>query len=450
VSRMRNTMELLRGDDVNYSARAGAIAVGLIALVLIMAVSGWRPIGGDGGTEVRAEFKAANQVDSLTPVRVAGVDVGKVTKVEAGSAPGTSTVTMKITNEDVEIKRDARATIRWRTVLGGNMFVDVEPGSPSAGELGGGTIPAGRTSSQIELDDLTQIYDRGTGDSQRDMLRGLRAAFAAPDAIGRSIRTTGPALRTVGRGLAPLRGRESDDLPRLVAATAKTVKGLGRDTTQLQALVDGADRTLGVTDARNRELSELIELGPSSLQSTRTTMRRLDTTLGHLDPLVGRLRTAAPGIAPAARAAKPALERTEALLRDIRPLLHAAGPTLTALRRASRNGVPLLNGLDPTIRRLQDETLPFLDARDTSTKLKNYEAIGPFFSSLDTVAAPFNDAGHLLQFAVLFAPSSVLSLSSPPVAAAARRCRAELPERGHGRCNAAAKVVARLFAGGKR
>lgn len=446
MSRMRNTMELLRGDDVHHSARAGAITVGLIAFVLIIAVSGWRPLFGESGTEVRAEFRAANQVDNLTPVRVAGVDVGKVTSVEAGSTPGTSTVTMRITNEDVAVRRDARAHVRWRTVLGGNMFVDLEPGSPSASELGDGVIAADRTSSQVELDDLTQIYDGGTGEHQRDMLRGLRETFADPDAIGRSIETAGPALRTVGRGLAPLRGHESDDLPRLVVATAKTVAGLGRNPAELQALVAAADRTLGVTDARRRELSELLDLGPSSLASARATMRRLDTTLAHLDPLVGRLRIAAPSIAPAARAAKPALERTETLLRDIRPLLHAAGPTLTALQRASRSGVPFLNGLDPTVRRLQDELLPYLDERDKSTKLKNYEAVGPFFSSLDTVAAPFNDVGHLLQFAVLFGPNSA---TAPSVVAAARRCRREVPARGHGGCDAAAKVVARL-SGGRR
>jgi hypothetical protein len=189
-------MELLRSDAPNYSARAGAITVGGIALVLIIAVTGWVPfIGGSSGRVVKAEFKAANQVNKLTPVRVAGVEVGKVESVEPGSAQGTATVTMRITNDDVALHDDARAEVRWRTVLGGNMFIDLEPGSPSAPKLGG-TIPASRTSSQSELDDLTQIYDHGTDERQRAMLRGLRAALSDPAGIGHTLETAGPAPPT--------------------------------------------------------------------------------------------------------------------------------------------------------------------------------------------------------------------------------------------------------------
>jgi virulence factor Mce-like protein len=448
-SSISRRLESLRGDTTNYSARTGAVVVGLMALFLVVTIAQWRPIGGDSGRLVKAEFTAANQVNDFTPVRVAGVEVGKVKSVEAGSSPGTATVTMLITDEDVVVRRDARADVRWRTILGGNMFIDLQTGSPSAPELGDTTIPAGRTTSQAELDDITQIYDRGTDEQQRAMLRGLRSTLADPDGIGRTIETMGPALKDIGLGLEPLRGRESDDLRRMIAATARTVAGLGRDTAKLQGLVAGADRTLAATAAQRSDLGELIDLGPSSLDSTRSTMRRLHTTLGHLDPLVAKLRTAAPSIAPAARAATPTLEQTRALLRAARPLLRAAGPTLTALKRTSANGVPLLRELDPTVSRLNAELLPYLDRRDPSTKLRNYEAIGPFFSSLASVAAPYNDAGHLLQFAVTFGPNSVVSFNSPPSKAAVRDCRASVPARARGGCSTAVRLLTRIF-GGRR
>jgi virulence factor Mce-like protein len=446
-------MEPLRGDSPNYSAKTGAVVVGVIALFLLMAVTQYVPIfGGASGRVMRAEFTAANQVNHFTPVRVAGVNVGKVESVGAGKTPGTATVTMRITNKDVVVRSDARADVRWRTVLGGNMFIDLQPGSPSAPRLGAATIPASRTSSQAELDDVTQMFDRGTDQRQRAMLRGLRSALSDPNGIGRTIETMGPALKTIGRGLEPLRGRESDDLRALVATTARTVAGLGHDPAMLQDLVTGADRTLAVTAAQRRRLGELIALAPGSLDSTLSTMRRLRTTLGHLDPLVGRLRTAAPSIAPAARAATPALERTRALLRAARPLLKAAGPTLTALKRASANGVPLLNELDPTVRRLNAELLPFLDRRDSSTQLRTYEAIGPFFSSVDSIAAPFNDAGHLLQFAVAPGPNSVLTANSPPAGAlapAVSDCRTSVPSRARAGCSTAARLLTKIF-GGRR
>lgn len=447
--RLRGTMELLRSDSPNYSARTGAVVVGLIALFLVIAIAHWVPIVGKSGRVVRAEFTAANQVNKLTPVRVAGVDVGKVESVEPGGSPGTAIVKMRITDDKVVVRRDARADIRWRTVLGGNMFIDLQPGSRSAPELGDGVIPASRTTSQAELDDVTQIFDHGTAQEQRAMLRGLRSSLADPSATGRAITIMGPALREIGRGLEPVRGRESDDLRQLVSATARTVAGLGRDGAKLESLVSGADRTLAVTDSHRRALSELIGLAPRSLDSTLQTMRRLHSTLGHLDPLVARLRAAAPSIAPAANAATPTLEQARVLLRDARPLLRAAAPALTALKRASANGVPLLTELDPTVRRLNAELLPFLDRRDASTQLRNYEAIGPFFSSLDSVAAPFNDAGHLLQFAVAPGPNSALPLNSPPVGAAVRQCRANVSARARGGCSQAARLMTRIFGGAR-
>lgn len=444
-------LEPLRSDRTNYSARAGAVVIGLIALVLLMAITHTVPIvGSKSGHVVRAEFAAANQVNANTPVRVAGVDVGKVESVVRGTSPDTATVRMRITNDDVALRRDARADIRWRTVLGGNMFVDLQPGSPSAPELGDAAIPASRTTSQSELDHVLQIYDGSTPDAQRALLRGLRDALADPDGIGRSIEATGPALRTVGRGMEPLRGRENDDLRRLVSATGRTVTGLGRDSARLRDLVSGAARTLGVTAAHRRDLGDLVALAPGSLDSTRVTMRRLRTTLGHLDPVVARLHTAAPSIAPAANAATPTLRRTRTLLRDARPLLRAAGPTLTALKRASANGVPLLRELDPTVGRLNDELLGYLARRDSATQLRNYEAIGPFFSSIDSAAAPFNDAGHVLQFAVAPGPNSAFPLNRPPSGARARavsRCRAQVPASGRGRCSAAARFLTRIFGG---
>ena len=114
--------------------------------------------------------------------------------------------------------------------------------------------------------------------------------------------------------------------------------------------------------------------------------------------------------------------------------------------------MPLLNRLDPTVDRLNDELLPFLAERDDSTRLRNYEAIGPFFSALDTVATPLNSAGHLLQFAVLLGANSVISLNTPVARSlepAMRVCETQLPARAARRCTAAGQVLSTMFGGSK-
>ena len=77
-------------------------------------------------------------------MRVAGVDVGKVTAVEHltdedGDGLDAAVVTMKIKDEDARpIHEDATLQLRPRLFLEGNLFVDVQPGSPGAEELDGG------------------------------------------------------------------------------------------------------------------------------------------------------------------------------------------------------------------------------------------------------------------------------------------------------------------------
>jgi virulence factor Mce-like protein len=441
---LRKRLDFIPAEHHTRPLISGLVVIGVVMFALVGAATRHIPLTGKSGHPVRAEFAAADQVSKRTVVRVGGIEVGRVDKVQAGSTPTrTSLVTMRITNSHVKLHQDASAQIRWRTLLGGLMYIDLQPGSPSAPLLGDAPIPASQTSSQVELDQFLQPYTGTTAQAQRDLLKGLRYTFTDPQGVGRTLRTL-PVLRTVGRGLKPLRGTESGDLRRLVAATAKTVQALD-DTAGLRDLVAGADRTLGVTEARRNELGQLLDLAPPSLDSTFTTMARLRTTLDHLDPLAARLRPGARALAPAAQATTPALRQTRALLREIRPLLRAAGPTFDALGGASRSGVPLMAQLDPTLTRLDGELLPYLRKRDSGTRLLNYEAIGPFWAALAMDAGEFDRAGYRIRFTVPFGPNSFIS--SPVASAMARACARSAIRGGAAECAKVDAALARSWFG---
>lgn len=429
----------------SHDVRNGAIVIAVTLFATFCAVTNNIPfVFGVPGEPVRAEFRSANQVDDQTPVRMHGVEVGKVEKIEASSQPRrTSMVTLRITDEQVTVHRDARAEIRWKTLLGGEMYVELDPGSPSAPPIGDRVIPTQRTSSQVELDDLLQPYDGTTEQAQRGTFKGLAQGFGAPRGTGRSIETL-PALETVERGMEPLRGQTRDDLRRLVAATGETVEALGTDTTALQALVDGANRTLAATTRRREELGELVELSPSTLDETSVTMARLRTTLDRLDPLVAELRPGARGLEPAADAANPALDQADALLEESRPLLRDARPTFASLQRASDAGVPLLRGLDPVVRRIDAEVLPFLQTRDDETGLRTYEAIGPFFSAAGMSGAEFDDRGHRFRLSAPAGNNSAVALAESNFAAS---CRQSVPAPSRDRCDPLSQVLAQGWMG---
>src|SRR3954464_6895320 len=105
------------------------------------------------GYEVKATFSNSANIATNSPVRVAGVDVGKV--ISTSRDGDNTTVTFTVSGDGRPIHDDAYAAIRPRIFLEGNFFVELSPGSPSAPEMAsGGTIPASRTSTAVQLDEV--------------------------------------------------------------------------------------------------------------------------------------------------------------------------------------------------------------------------------------------------------------------------------------------------------
>ena len=425
-----------------HVVRTGAVLLTVIGLAVYASVSHNIPLVRiDGGHVVRAEFKSANFVYAGTPVRVGGVDVGRVDKTHLDPARRVAIVEMRLNDNAPTIKRDALAHLRWRTMLGGTFYVDLQPGSPSAPPLGVGPIPTSQTGSQVEFDHITQIYAGHTAGAQRTVVRELRRALDAPTSVGTALATLSATVPTIEQGTAPVLGREPGDLRKLVAATSKTVAALGDDADRLSGLVTGAAGTFGTLARERRALGETVELSPSALDSTDATMRRLNTTLGHLDPVVTRLRPGARTLYAATRGARPTLVSAERLLRDARPLLRSLSPAFASLQRASADGAPLMRGLLPTLDRLRDELLPWLDRRDPGTGLRTSEAIGPTLGAIASAAGEFDSGGYMLHF-----PSQTDQRS---VVTGLPTC-GPLPTRQQTRCDSLAATLRAVFGGRRR
>src|SRR3954463_9490274 len=114
--------------------KAGLIAVVLLALLSFFGFTKTNPFASP--YELHAVFDNVNNLKPNSPVRNAGVDVGKVKKVEALSeGDGAAKVTMELKKKGRPIHRDATVKVRTRIFLEGNFFVDLSPGSPSAPDM---------------------------------------------------------------------------------------------------------------------------------------------------------------------------------------------------------------------------------------------------------------------------------------------------------------------------
>jgi virulence factor Mce-like protein len=452
--RLRNLIDPVTSKNVEHPTRNGAILLILGLLVVVGVVMHKIPLlDSTSGYTIRADFRAVNNVNDRTPVRVRGVDVGLVTSINPGSDPRQgSELEMRISTGGVVVHSDASAAIRWRTVLGGPMYVDLNPGSPDAPKLSGNTIPASRTSSQVEFDDLTRIYNGKSDQAQRDLLKGLSATFGAPAQTGTTIKAL-PDLNTVAAGLKPYGGTNVGDLSRLVTNTGQTAQALGANVTALQTLVTSASQTLGAIDNQRIALGQMLDLSPGTLDSTQVTMNRIRTTLDRLDPLVTHLEPGAKLIASTSRALQPALDQTRLVLSEAQPLLHNARPTFANLRVASLAGAPVLNDLRPTIDRLNAGILPWLAQRDPDTRVLNYASIGPTFSVLDKAASEYDTAGYRLHLSTLLGSASLLdeAILTQAKTTFAHQCLQVAPVAKRAGCGTVASVLTGgLFGGAKK
>ena len=93
------------------------------------------------GFQLKAQFSTRRvNIHSKSPVRIAGVDVGKVSSIKREG--NTGLVTMEIEDRGLPIHADATVKIRPRIFLEGNWFVELQPGSPSANTVSSGyTLP---------------------------------------------------------------------------------------------------------------------------------------------------------------------------------------------------------------------------------------------------------------------------------------------------------------------
>src|SRR4051812_32438190 len=129
--------------------------------------------------EIKAAFTSSNNIKTNSPVRIAGVEVGKVAKVEPTS-PGANSafVTMRINDNGRPIHKDATAKIRPRIFLEGNFFVDLTAGSPGAPELeDGDTIPITQTSTPVQLDQVLKALKAPTREQLQATLGELASAY---------------------------------------------------------------------------------------------------------------------------------------------------------------------------------------------------------------------------------------------------------------------------------
>jgi phospholipid/cholesterol/gamma-HCH transport system substrate-binding protein len=376
--------------------------VGLVVLLAGAALWGFAFLGGSFSpfgskkTEVKADFSSVQYVVANDPVRINGVQVGRVSKSDPDPGGAGGTLTFELDEDAGTIYKDASASIRWRTALGANEAVALTPGTPSAGKLGDGTIPQSQTTNQVELDQIAQTFHGDAQPGIQTMLKELGPAFADHEQLGEDLQILTDVGPNAAVGIGALRGQVRDtDLRELIVNASQAAQALdvGTDAETTQRLVESAATTLDAIDPTDLRLA--VQRAAAVLEPSEVMFAHLDKILYKVDPLVPKLSALAPDATSTLGELRPLVTELHGLLTDADPLLRSLRPAVHSLEDAARVGVPAINELEPSLDRLSTDVLPGLEQVYPEEDLPVYKLIGPTIVGLGTLSNFFDQNGEL-------------------------------------------------------
>jgi virulence factor Mce-like protein len=268
-----------RGRDTRF--RWGAVALLIVLVGTYLGFTKDVPFV-NKPYELDAVFQSANSIRPGSPVRIAGVNIGKVAAVGPLANSSAAVVKMQILDKGLPIHKDATAKIRPRIFLEGNFFVELTPGTPAAPTLSSGdTIDVTNTSTPVQLDQVLTALQDPTREDLRTILRELGTGLkrGAPS-FNRAYEDIAPAERDTSIVNQAFLGTQPDrDLARLISGLGRATEGLGRHETQIQDLVTDFATTMGAFAAERANLQASIrELGPT-LDTTNTALSQINAAL---------------------------------------------------------------------------------------------------------------------------------------------------------------------------
>jgi phospholipid/cholesterol/gamma-HCH transport system substrate-binding protein len=358
--------------------QAGLIAIVLITVFTYFGFTKANPFSHP--YRLNAVFKTANNLKANSPVRIAGVDVGKVKKVEPISDSGGARVQMELKKNALPIHKDAEIKVRPRIFLEGNFFVDINPGSPSAPTVkdDASPIPMNQTAAPVQFGDVLAALQSDTRQDLRTFLteyslKGLSGGGA--EGFNRSIKYWGSAYRNTAIANDATLGTEpTKDIQRVLKGQARTFAALDRQPEQLKGLITNFNITAGAFAREDVALE-------ASVPALRDVLRVGSPALRSVNDALPSLRAFAVDALPGVKSSGPTLDASIPFIIQARKLVS---------KRELRGAVHQLRIYLPSLVRLNKRTVGVLKQARTLSACTN-NVLVPFANSTVPGREPGND-----------------------------------------------------------
>lgn len=283
LKRRRQAQTLGAGIKLGIFTVVSVLVTGLLAAIM-------GNIGFGAGEEYKAVFSTASMIEKGDDVRIAGVNVGEVKKVEHYER-NRALVTFRV-KADVPLTTSSRAEVRFLNLVG-DRYLALEAGADSQAKRlePGDTIPIDQTSPAL---DLTTLFN------------GFKPLFAA---------LSPGQVNELSMNLVQVLQGEGGTIRGLLEKTASLTSTLADRDQLIGEVIDNLNTTLGTVNSRSQQLDELVVELKGWLGDLADDRQVIGSSLDNISALTVE-------VADLLRGARPVLKSDVAQLRRLAKLLN--------------------------------------------------------------------------------------------------------------------------------
>jgi phospholipid/cholesterol/gamma-HCH transport system substrate-binding protein len=339
----------------------------------------WSAFGGPiplkpHGYRFQASFLEATQLAQEADVRISGVNVGRVKKIDLGE--GRTDATIELNDEYAPIPKDSRAILRQKTLLG-ETYIELTPGTQTADDIPeGGRLENAQVAPTVELDEIIRAFDQKTREGFQVWQQDL----------GKGIEGQGQGFSEF-LGVLPEFAENSNEVLKVLNSQERATREVIRNTgvvfdalsergDQLAQWIESSNRLLRTTGQRDDRLRALFRAFPTFIDESSATLRALEGYATNTEPLLRDIKPVATQLSNVFQelgAISPDFEQFFVGLNRLIPASRRGLPASSRFLDDTRN---LFAQLDPFLRNLN----PFLEylglyKREIAAMLANDTAV---------------------------------------------------------------------------
>jgi virulence factor Mce-like protein len=382
-------------------------AFSCFALILFLWVSFGGPVPlKPQGYRVNVTFNEAVQLATEADVRISGVPVGKVKKVQPDQ--GRTEATLEIEPRYAPLPDDIKAILRSKTLLG-ETYVELSPGTKGTPTIPeDGTISASQVSNQVQLDEVIRTFDPATRKAFGDWLVGQADAVQGHgDQLNQAFGVL-PMFFSDSNSLMDVLHRQDKALSRLFANTADIFEAIDSRPGQLTQLILTSNRLLRVTANRSQQLTETFNEFPEFLRQIRQTTAQFQEFSDGTQNLITNTGEFADASSPILKKSVKVTNDARLLVNSLEPMLDKADAGLPATNQFLDLAKPALAQLDPFLSNL-NPVLQFVGIyqRELTAFAANDAAASQAQFTPGTVFKGQSAFGHYLRAFTTFTPDNL-------------------------------------------